>query len=426
MKNVRSLTLAVMLMISGMPFQCKAQITDLPEAVTIDQLLEILREKSPRLAAERASIDIATAEIIGARVLPNPAISYGRYDNLAGNTAAQFNGNQLQQSTVDVPLLIAGQREVRSEAAERGVSAVKAKVQARYAELARHTWQFFVKLLGWQERVRVLEDARSHLDRLKDIISGRAAAGTASQYEVLRITVEAAALGTRLADARTEVTNSAGEISALLGLPGWRPKAVGTFSSLGVKVDLGALWDKAEQLNPALEAVRRDELAAEAAVKRAKRERWPVPVVSLGPAWTNSPDGSTLFTGLSVEIPLFDRKQGPIARAQAEKRVAALSLQSLTAETRAELERAVGILIQKKENLARFEEEAMSRLPTLQEMAESAYRLGKGSLLELLDATRSRTELKLNHLDLIEAVIKAEIDTLAAAGLLLDKTHSLP
>lgn len=57
----------------------------------------------------------------------------------------------------------------------------------------------------------------------------------------------------------------------------------------------------------------------------------------------------------------------------------------------------------------------------MQEMAENAYRLGKGSLLELLDATRSRTELKLNHLDLIEAVIKAEIDTLSAAGLLIAK-----
>ncbi|HYY15104.1 MAG TPA: TolC family protein, partial [Gammaproteobacteria bacterium] len=326
----------MILVISGVLSPCKAQIADLPEAVTIDQLLEILREKSPKLTALRASIDIAASEVIGARVLPNPAISYGRYDHVGGDPTTQFAGSQQQQSTVNVPLLLAGQRAVRSEAAERGVSAAKAQVQASYAELARQTWQLFVKLLGWQERVRVLEDARSRLDRLKDIISGRAAAGTASQYEVLRITVEAVALGTRLADARAEVTNSAGEISTLLGLPGWRPRALGTFIPLGIKVDLDALWDKAKQFNPALEAVRRDELAAEAAIKRTKRERWPVPVVSLGPTWTNNPDGSNLFTGLSVEIPLFDRKQGQIARVLAEKRVAALSLQSLTAETHAE------------------------------------------------------------------------------------------
>src|SRR5919198_2530077 len=201
MKNVRSFTLAMILMISGVLSPCKAQLTDLPEAVTIDQLLEILREKSPKLTALRASIDVAASEVIGARVLPNPAISYGRYDHVGGDPTTRFNGSQQQQSTVNIPLLLAGQRAVRSEAAERGVSAAKAQVQASYAELARQTWQLFVKLLGWQERVRVLEDARSHLDRLKDIISGRAAAGTASQYEVLRINVEAVTLGTRPADA---------------------------------------------------------------------------------------------------------------------------------------------------------------------------------------------------------------------------------
>jgi outer membrane protein, heavy metal efflux system len=421
MKNACALIFILLLVISSAPFPCRAETMDLPQAVTINQLLEILREKSPRFAAERASIDIAASEVVAARVLPNPSINYGRYDNLAGNTAAQFNGSQLQQSTVDIPLLIAGQRAIRSEAAARGVSAAKARVQARYAELARQAWQFFVKLTGWQERVRVLEDARSHLERLKGIVSGRESAGTASKYEMMRITVEAAALDARLADARAEVSNSAGEISTLLGLPGWRPRAVGAFTPLGVKVDLGVLWDKAQQLNPSLEAVRRDGLAADAAIKRVKRERWPVPVVSLGSAWTNNPDSNTLVTGLSVTIPLFDRNQGPIARALAEKRSVMLSLQSLTAETRAELERAAVLLIQKRENLGRFEADAMSQLPSLEQMAESAYRLGKSSLLELLDATRSRTELKINQLDLIEAVIEAEIDTLAAAGLLLGK-----
>jgi cobalt-zinc-cadmium efflux system outer membrane protein len=61
----------------------------------------------------------------------------------------------------------------------------------------------------------------------------------------------------------------------------------------------------------------------------------------------------------------------------------------------------------------------LENLPTLEQMAEHAYRLGKGSLLDLLDANRSRTEIRLNHLDLLQAETEAELDLLKASGLLL-------
>jgi cobalt-zinc-cadmium efflux system outer membrane protein len=38
--------------------------------------------------------------------------------------------------------------------------------------------------------------------------------------------------------------------------------------------------------------------------------------------------------------------------------------------------------------------------------------------LELLDSSRSSTEIKLNHLELLVAEIEAELDTLSVAGLL--------
>ncbi len=58
------------------------------------------------------------------------------------------------------------------------------------------------------------------------------------------------------------------------------------------------------------------------------------------------------------------------------------------------------------------------RLPHLRQMAEDAYQGGKSTILELLGAMRSRTELQLSHLDLVAGVMQAEIDTLAAAGLI--------
>jgi hypothetical protein len=56
--------------------------------------------------------------------------------------------------------------------------------------------------------------------------------------------------------------------------------------------------------------------------------------------------------------------------------------------------------------------------PELKQMAEDAYLFSKSNLLELLDATRAQNELAVRKLELTEAVVLAEIDTLAAAGLL--------
>jgi outer membrane protein, heavy metal efflux system len=58
-------------------------------------------------------------------------------------------------------------------------------------------------------------------------------------------------------------------------------------------------------------------------------------------------------------------------------------------------------------------------LPNLKQMAEDAYQLGQSSLLEVLDASRSRTETKLTYLDLLSDEINAELDALTASGLLV-------
>jgi len=187
---------------------------------------------------------------------------------------------------------------------------------------------------------------------------------------------------------------------------------------IGTIADTEALWRIAEQNNPELEGVNRETKAANAGLERARRERWPVPSVLFGTAFTDKPYGNTLFTGFSVELPFFDRGQGGMARASAEQHAVLLKRELLLASTRQELERAVEVLKLRRETLAKFEHDVLETLPTLKQMAEDAYRLGKTGLLELLDSSRTRTEIKLNYLELLVNEIEAELDTMMASGIL--------
>ena len=88
-------------------------------------------------------------------------------------------------------------------------------------------------------------------------------------------------------------------------------------------------------------------------LERARRERWPVPSVFLGTTFTGQPYGNATYALVSVDLPIFDRD----------------------------------VLV--------------PPLPDLKQMAEDAYRFGKTGLLELLDSSRSNTEIKLNHVELV-------------------------
>ncbi|MDO9049242.1 MAG: TolC family protein [Methylobacter sp.] len=396
--------------------QTKNQI--LSNEVTIRELLEIVREKSPRYALASSQIEAAQAEVVAADVLPNPKVSYGRYDQAGGRRNTQFDGPSQQNITVEVPMLLAGQRGARKEAAERRVEVAEADVETQYNRLIRETWRLFVQLLAGQQRLTVLEEANHELKRLQAIIAGKENAGTASRYDVMRITQEVQSLEARLENAHTDNAGVVGELGVLLGFPDWKPQAKGLLAPIGVSADVNALWLQAEQNNPELESVRRETIAADSGLERARRERWPVPSLMLGTAFTDQPYGNATYAGVSVDLPIFDRGQGGMARASAEKHAALLKRELLVSATRQELERAVEVLTRRRATLSKFERDVLAPLPSLKQMAEDAYRLRQTGLLELLDSSRSSTEIKLNHLELVVAEIEAELDTLMASGLL--------
>lgn len=395
---------------------------ELPASVTVRQLFQVARDRSPRYAALRSRIEIAQASVVAAGVLPNPNVKYERWD-LSTDRNTMFEGRTQEQISMQIPLLIAGQRGARVEAAERHVEAAEAQTEAEIAAVNFELWTFYIKLLAQEQRVATLEESRAELTRLKDIVSGREQAGNASSYDVLRMDVELQSLETRIDEARSAVENEAGNIGTALGLPGWKPRVVGTFSSLGVTTDIGKLWRYAESLNPELDAARRTEVAADAGIERASRERWPVPSLLVGSTWTPHPYGNTPYSGITVDIPIFDYGQGGMARAEAEKQAAIRQRQLMAAKTRRDLERAADLLARRRETLDRFSEQVLSRVPKMHQMAEDAYRFGKGGLLDLLDASRSRTALRINYLDLLEAETQAELDVLRAAGLLADRAE---
>ncbi|WP_437875880.1 TolC family protein [Sorangium sp. So ce513] len=386
------------------PVAAAAGPSGAPDEVTLDQVVALVRRRSPRLAAQRAEIDIAAAEVVGADLYPNPAISYGVTRTLDGEDTVNGTTHEV---TVQQPIPVAGQLGARRSAAEHALAAARARAAASEVDAVRDARALFVALLAAQARAGVLEAARADLDRVGQVVEGRAQGGMMSRYDTLRIEVERASVAAQLDAARAEVEDASGRLAVHLGIPGWRPRAVGALdaSPAPPPVAVAAL--------PSVRAARGDEAAALAAIDVAERERWPIPNVGVGALWTTRGYSFSGSLGVSLDLPLFDRGQGAIARAKAAARAAAAAREAVENETARDAERARALLALRRRTLQAFQRDVVARLPALREMAEDAYTSGRGSILDLLDTLRTHIEARLVEIEHQQSAMLAAVDVLA-------------
>jgi cobalt-zinc-cadmium efflux system outer membrane protein len=410
---------AVCLMLLGgvapaTPVAAQPAPASLPATVTIEQVLQLLAERSPRTIADRAAVAVVAADRITASTRPNPSVSYGGVHLVSGLSTGATTQHQV---VLEQPLLMFGQRGARVGAADLNVAAEQARVGDTLAQRRLAVRQAFASLLSKQQQAQVIQTSLADLERVQQVVRGRAEAGERSRYDVMRIETETETVRVEALNAETVVEDAAGQLAALLGFPGWSPRATGALTPTDVPTDVELLWTTAQARRPSIVAARQQQAASQGGLFLARRERLPIPAVSGGAQITNDVAGTSAFFGFSTPLPFFDRNQGPIAKANAQFEADQRAIEAELAESRAEIERAANVLVKRREALTRLEAQVVQRTPLLRQMAEDAYREGSADILELLDAMRSLKDIQLTHVQQLESTKLAEEAVISAAAL---------
>jgi len=388
-------------------FEASAQ---LPERVTLEEVLRIVGD-GPRVAASQRDADAARAERDASGRFANPTLSFGR-SRPSGGERTIFDADRQDQASLELPVPIFGQRAARVQVAERQVERAQWQVQSTLGEAKKSAALGFVRLLVAQEQLALRLRARGEIERIRGIVSGRLDNGMASRYDLARADAELSLASVGVQKAQAELAEQAAAIAALAGVGGWRPQAQGALESLRPlpAIDADALLDR----SPALQTARAETRAAEARIELAQRERFPVPSIGVARTWTSGPFGATNFLGVSSEIPLLDTRRAQEDKARAEAAAARSRERAIESGLRAELQRHLEAL--------RARRAALERLRggdgTFLEMAESAYRLGRATLFELLDARRTQLEAADARLELLGAIAESGIEIEAISGAL--------
>jgi cobalt-zinc-cadmium efflux system outer membrane protein len=283
----------------------------------------------PALAEARAQWAAVEATKITAGERPNPTVGFTpTYDT---TTPPPW----ILGLTWDIPIETAGKRVKRiaqaehlSEAAKWDFvgTAWKTRSNVRAALLALYTARETESLLARQEA------AQSNVLRL---LEGQLAAGAVSSYEVTQARV--ALTTTRLArlDATSQSTQARVQLAGALGLPLRALDGV-QFSFAGLdqfpqnltapEVRRGAILNRAD-----VRGALADYAASQSALQLEIAKQYPD--LHLGPGYELDQTDNKWSLGVSLDLPILNHNQGPVAEAMANRAAAAAHF--LTVQTTA-------------------------------------------------------------------------------------------
>lgn len=374
------------------------------QPVTLEEYLRLVVQNQPNLAAERLQIGLAKADSRTAAAFPNPSVHYS-------------HKRDEKEWGIEQPLPIFGQRGMRIENARRGEIAAAANADVATATTLSDAAHAFNELLIAQQRLKVWQGAQDELNKAGRIVKGQIEAGTRSRYDGARLNLQQAQMSMQVSKAQAELVDAMAKVSAIAALPQWPARAAGSLQATAETMQprYDRLWDMAQQRLPSVRAAQAELDQARHRIALEQREALPTPTVGIARI-RNSFDGSYNQIGVNVEIPLFDRRQGQIDRAKVEADQAELRRDAAVLAAQGELQRAMQQLALRRNAVQDYEKEGLAQIAPLHQMAQDAYQLGKGSILELIDALGSITEHRLEHLELVKDMLDAEWEVRLASG----------
>jgi cobalt-zinc-cadmium efflux system outer membrane protein len=358
---------------------------------------------------------LGRAEAVGLARWPNPTLEWQRESARAGDGARETQDILV----ATVPLVLSGRLGLEAESAEQGARAVEARRDFARLRLWNEAIRTFSAALGAQERRAILEDSLETLRRLEVAIAAREKAGEAAGSDHLRISIEVAMVEDLLRGAVLDERKQKAEVLRLL------PPGSGELPPLQGSLAEARPLPPRENVVSALESrpdVRAWELEARSAelARRAAGRGWiPEPTVNAGAQLLDvgQPGAGTGYVvGLSLPLPLFQRRQGEAARAEARRALAEAQRAALLHSARIRLATAYDEVEGRRARLERHHATVLVRTEELRRIAGAAYQGGSADLHLLMEAERASREARLAAVELSASVTEAETDLLLLAG----------
>ncbi len=413
-----------------------AQEVAVPEQLTLAQAIAIAMERNPALAAVQSEADIAVASQVTARQRPNPALTVesAGFPLSSENRPGLFDAQELTVR-LDQELELRGRRALRREAADAGLTAALARIDDARRLLTLDVQRaYFQAVLAAADR-DVSRASLEEIDRAIVLNRARMQQGEISGGDLRRLHVERLRFVDDVFAAELALRNARSSLSALMNVPGLNPtfqvvdplpigpvavasaepgvvRAVRTegIGAQGAQLSLDALARRPDVL-----AARQDVLRADTETRLQRALR--TPNLTVGAGYVRNFGTNAVVFGATLPMPFFNRNQGGILRADAERRQAERRADAASLRARLEVQQAANAVDVSQERVRYIEREYLQTARQSRDIVLASYRLGAADLIDFLDAQRAfRDTVRTYNRALYEQRISI-FELAAAAGL---------
>ncbi|MGP8199648.1 MAG: TolC family protein [Limisphaerales bacterium] len=374
---------------------------DLPE------LTLVAFDFHPSLEVARAQWLAAAAGLKTAGARPNPSVTIlpGYDSQIPGNYSPWF-----LPVTFDLPIETSGKRGKRMAEAEK-------YAEAAHWNYVSAAWQIRsgvrASLLDFNiagRRAGLLQKQFAAQKEIVELLQQRFEQGEISRIELTTAQIALNKTLLDLSDALSKQAEARSRLGEALGLTAEALQGEELnfdFSTRDVKALTSTEARRvALQSRADIMAALANYAAAEAELRLQVARQYPDLHLGPGYAWNYGNTGDNQWTlGLTLELPVLDQNQGPIAEAEAQRKLAAAKFVELQSQVVGEIDRAVASYSVVRQQ-AQTGNEVLAAEQQQQKSAEAQLKAGAGSTLDVLS-----TQLELSNAALAQLDNEAKLQT---------------
>jgi outer membrane protein, heavy metal efflux system len=369
--------------------------------LSLEQALQLFLTQNLDLLIAKYGIEEAKAQIITARLFPNPVLSFN--GGSAFTQGQTFSGTRFLSTGLQQLFLLAGKRGYRMESAGFGIHAAEANFEDAIRQLTLTVKDTYFRVQLATRRLELAKENQERFGRILAISDIRLKKGYIAEIDLIRIRLQKVDFDTQVIQFIQESELAKTDLRLLLGLsPSTNVRLTSELVYRRVEPNIAQLRAKGLEERPDLKAKRFALNQQLAEFKLAKAFRYPDPSVG-GNFTVQGPQGGSnqqLYGfNLEVPLPLFDRNQGGIVQAEVGVQVSEADVRRTEIQVKNEIDVAYRNLLQARQLIEAYQAGILEDARATFSIVEQAYQKGGVTLLDLLDAARTSGTIQQNYLE---------------------------
>ena len=384
-KFVCSLLLIALLAIDGWP-------QDAAQPLTLQRVVDTYVAENLELQAAQYRLERTRADQIAARLRLNPGLTVTADNLKISGPTPPFNGVYEIGASYSETIELGGKRKLRQNVADLAVSAAEAQFADTMRRGIAAVKRLYFDALLARYNVDIAIENRQTFEQLVQFNVARFQQGAIAESEVIKVRLERIKFDTAIKQAELIQRQATIRLLERLGESGFTKDIVGQMDFRQFNADLSSLKETALAERPDIQAAERELAAAnERLVLEQARAK---PDVTPFVGYKRLAQDNTILFGVSVPLKTRDKNQAGIARALADQKAAQSQLQLIRNRAVAEVESAYAAFETARDQVQTFRNELLNEADESRSIALAAYQEGATQLLPLLDAQRTRSEVR--------------------------------